>query len=461
MKLYFYGGAGVVTGANYLLECGDTRVLIDCGLQQGGRMAEKENYEKFAYDPSTIDAVFITHAHLDHVGRIPKLYKEGFRGKIFATHATLDLARVNLDDSLHLLKREAEETGLEPLFDENDLIEIWKLTHGRSYGEEVKVNKNIKAFFRDAGHILGSSIIEFYLNESNPSTTLGTSRKTKIVFSGDLGNSPTPLLKNTEIITEADYVLVESAYGDRTHEDRSRRKEKLKAIIESVVKNGGTLMIPAFALERTQELLFELNDLVESGRIKRMPIFIDSPLAIKATAIYQKYPDYFNKEAGYLIKSGDDLFNFPGLQFSLTTESSKAINEVLPPKIVIAGSGMSEGGRILHHERRYLPDPKSTLLIIGYQTQNTLGRRLLDGAQEVKMFGEVIPVRAEVKAIGGYSAHADQIGLLKWVSAIKGVKKVFVVQGEEGPASVLAGKIKNDLGVEAMVPQVGQIHDLT
>ncbi|MDP3799961.1 MAG: MBL fold metallo-hydrolase [bacterium] len=452
MKLYFYGGAGVVTGANYLLECAGTKILIDCGLQQGGRMAEKENYEKFSYDLSTIDAVFITHAHLDHVGRIPKLYKEGFRGKIFSTHATLDLARVNLDDSLHLLEREAEETGLEPLFNENDLVESWKLTHGRSYGEEVKISNNVRAFFKDAGHILGSSIIEFYLTEEK--------RKVKIVFSGDLGNSPTPLLKNTEVITEADYVLVESAYGDRIHEDRSQRKEKLKEVIESVVKNGGTLMIPAFALERTQELLFELNDLVESGRIKKMPIFIDSPLAIKATAVYQKYPDYFNKEANYLIKSGDDLFNFPGLQFSLTTESSKAINEVLPPKIVIAGSGMSEGGRILHHERRYLSDPKSVLLMIGYQTHGTLGRRLLDGAQEIKMFGEVVPVRAEVKAIGGYSAHADQIGLLKWVSAIKGVKKVFVVQGEEGPATTLAGKIKNDLGIEAIVPHADQMIEL-
>ncbi|MEK7565351.1 MAG: MBL fold metallo-hydrolase [Patescibacteria group bacterium] len=468
MKLYFYGGAGAVTGANYLLECAHstgstgsqqadsgqavTRILIDCGLQQGGRMAEKENYEKFAYDPSTIDAVFITHAHLDHVGRIPKLYKEGFRGKIFSTHATLDLARVNLDDSLHLLEREAEETGLEPLFNENDLIESWKLTHGKSYSEEVKVSNSIRAFFKDAGHILGSSIIEFYLSEG--------SRKIKIVFSGDLGNSPTPLLKNTEVITEADYVLVESAYGDRIHEDRSQRKEKLKAVIESVVKNGGVLMIPAFALERTQELLFELNNLVESGRIKKIPVFIDSPLAIKATAVYQKYPDYFNKEVNSLIKSGDDLFNFPGLQFSLTTESSKAINEVLPPKIIIAGSGMSEGGRILHHERRYLPDPKSVLLMIGYQTSGTLGRRLLDGVQEVKMFREIVPVRAVVKAIGGYSAHADQTGLLKWVGAIKGVKKVFVVQGEVGPASVLAGKIKEGFGVDAEVPHEGQTYEL-
>lgn len=452
MKIFFYGGAGVVTGANYLLECAGTKILVDCGLQQGGRMAEKENYQKFPYDPATIDVVFTTHAHLDHVGRIPKLYREGFRGKIFGTHPTLDLARINLDDSLHLLKKEAEDLGREPLFSENDLIECWKLTHGRRYHEEIKISSNIKVKFNDAGHILGSSIIEVFLSEG--------SRKIKVVFSGDLGNPPTPLLKPTEFIGEADYVLVESAYGDRLHEDRSQRKEKLKAVVESAVKNGGALMIPAFALERTQELLFELNSLVESGRIKRVPVFIDSPLAIKATAIYQKYADYFNSEAAYLIKSGDDLFNFPGLQFSLTTESSKAINEIPPPKIVIAGSGMSEGGRILHHERRYLPDPKSTLLIIGYQTQNTLGRRLLDGAQEVKMFGEQIQVRAQIRAIGGYSAHADQAKLLDWVGRIKGVKKVFVVQGETAPASTLAGKIKSDFSVEAEVPQAGEVYEL-
>ncbi|MBI2454268.1 MAG: MBL fold metallo-hydrolase, partial [Parcubacteria group bacterium] len=373
----------------YMVECAGVKILVDCGLQQGGRLAERENYKPFPYNPAEIKALFITHAHLDHVGRIPKLYRDGFRGGIYATHPTLDLARLNLDDSAHILKKESEEYKEEPLFGEDDIIGAWKLTHGRNYHQEIKITENIAAKFYDAGHILGSAIIELSLIESG--------RSVKIIFSGDLGNPPTPLLKPTEFITSADYVLVESAYGDRLHEDRSRRQEKLKAVIETVVKNGGVLMIPAFALERTQELLFELNNLVESGRIPRLPVFIDSPLAIKATAVYQKYPDYFNKEAVYLIKSGDDLFNFPGLEFSLTTQSSKAINDVMPPKVVIAGSGMSEGGRILHHERRYLPDPKSTLLIIGYQTAGSLGRRLLEGAQEIKMFGEVVQCRCGLK----------------------------------------------------------------
>lgn len=460
MKLHFYGGADAVTGANYLIECAGTKILIDCGLKQGSRLAEKENYQPFPYKPAEVSAVLITHAHIDHIGRLPKLYRDGFRGRVFATHPTLDLARINLDDSLHLLKKEAEELGQEPLFSEQDLIECWRLTHGRPYRQEIEISPNVKARFNDAGHILGSAVIEVFLKEGDPSTGLRASRETKIVFSGDLGNPPTPLLRPTEYIDEADYVLVESAYGDRLHEDKTRRQEKLRQVVESVVKSGGTLMIPAFALERTQEILFELNHLVESGRISKIPVFIDSPLAIKATAVYQKYGDYFNKEAAYLIKSGDDLFNFPGLEFSLTTESSKAINEVPPPKIIIAGSGMSEGGRILHHEKRYLPDPKSCLLIIGYQTAGSLGRRLLEGESEVKMFGEIVPVRAQIKAIGGYSAHADQAKLLEWVGHVKNVKRVFVVQGETGPAATLAGKIKSDLAVEAEVPQAGQVYDL-
>ncbi|MEK7174804.1 MAG: MBL fold metallo-hydrolase, partial [Patescibacteria group bacterium] len=311
MKLSFYGGAGAVTGANYLIECAGTKVLVDCGLHQGGRLAEKENYQPFPYNPSEIKALFVTHAHLDHIGRIPKLYREGFRGDIYATHPSLDLARLNLDDSVHILKKEAEEHNDKPLFEEDDVVNVWKLTHGRNYHQEIKINKDITAKLYDAGHILGSSIVELSLSESG--------RKVKIIFSGDLGNPPTPLLRPSEFIAQADYVLVESAYGDRLHEDKSQRQEKLKTIIEGVIKNGGTLMIPAFALERTQELLYEINNLVESGRIPKIPMFIDSPLAIKATAVYQKYSDYFNKEAAYLIKSGDDLFNFPGLEFSLTT----------------------------------------------------------------------------------------------------------------------------------------------
>lgn len=452
MKLYFYGGAGAVTGANYMVECAGTKILIDCGLQQGGRFVEKQNYNAFPYDPKEIKAILLTHAHADHVGRVPKLYRDGFRGDIYGSHPTIDLARLNLDDSLHLLEDEARRYKEEPLFSEEDIIGCWKNTHGKPYHKEIAITPNIKFRLNDAGHILGSSIIELFLSEEG--------KKIKIVFSGDLGNPPTPLLRPTEFIKDADYVLVESAYGDRLHEDRALRKGKLEAVIESVIKNGGVLMIPSFALERAQELLFELNNLVESGSIPRVPMFMDSPLAIKATAIYQKYSDYFNTDAVYLIKSGDDLFNFPGLEFSLTTESSKAINDIAPPKIIIAGSGMSEGGRIVHHEKRYLPDPKSTLLVIGYQTSGTLGRRILDGADEIKIMGEEVIVRAQVKAIGGYSAHADQAMLLDWIKHFSGIKKVFVVQGEAGPASALAQKIKDHANFAAEVPEPGEAYEL-
>jgi metallo-beta-lactamase family protein len=452
MKLYFYGGAKSVTGANYMIECAGTKILIDCGLYQGSRFVEKQNYDSFPYDPKEIKAILLTHAHADHVGRVPKLYRDGFRGDIYGSYPTLDLARLNLDDSLHILEDEARRYKDEPIFSKEDINGCWKSTHGKPYHKEIEITPNIKFRLNDAGHILGSSIIELFLSENG--------KNVKIVFSGDLGNPPTPLLKPTEFIKDADYILVESAYGDRIHEDRALRKNKLEEVIESVIKNGGVLMIPSFALERTQELLFELNNLVESGSIPRVRMFMDSPLAIKATAVYQKYSDYFNSDAVYLIKSGDDLFNFPGLEFSLTAESSKAINNIAPPKIIIAGSGMSEGGRIIHHEKRYLPDPKSTLLIIGYQTSNTLGRRLLDGADEVKIMGEDVIVRAQVKAISGYSAHADQAILLDWIKHFSGVKKVFVTQGEAGPASILALKIKDHLNFSAEVPEYGEVVEL-
>lgn len=453
MKIYFYGGAESVTGANYLVEVGEEKILIDCGMRQGSREAERSNAEPFKYDPSQIKAVLITHAHLDHTGRLAKLYHDGFRGDVYATHPTLDLARIILDDSLGIMRHEERKRGTPPLFNEKDVIELWKKTHGKRYREEVIISPNIKAVFRDAGHILGSSIIELYLREGD--------RKLKLVFSGDLGNPPTPLLAPTDIIESADYLLIESVYGDRLHEDRPVRKKKLEEIIESTIKAGGTLMIPSFAIERTQELLFELNDLVENMELPKVRMFLDSPMAIKATAVYQKYPDFFNQKAIHIIETGDDLFNFPGLEFTLSTEASKAINDVAPPKVIIAGSGMSTAGRILHHEKRNLPDPKSALLIVGFQPKGTLGRRILDGEKEVKILGEIIPVRAKVKAIGGYSAHADQAKLLEWVGQFKQKpKKVFTVQGEPIPAATLAKKIKDKFGINAEVPKEGDIVEL-
>lgn len=441
MKLTFYGGVGEVTGSNYLLESGGTKIMVDCGLHQGSHYAEKQNFEPFPYDPKEITAVFITHSHLDHTGRLPSLVRAGFKGTIYSTAATKDFSELMLLDSEHILAREAERERREPLYGTEDIMQARQLWQGLRYHDPVAVGPFTIELF-DAGHILGSAIIK-----------IKAEGKT-IVFSGDLGNSPAPIIEPTEKINEADYCVIESTYGDRVHENVDQRKEQLEDVIEDVVKAGGTLMIPTFAMERTQELLYHLHQLFQGGRVPRVPVFIDSPLAIKLTAVYKKYESYFNPETQHIAKSGDDILNFPGLRLTLTTEQSKEINGVPPPKVVIAGSGMSNGGRILHHEMRYLPDPKSTILFIGYQARGTLGRAIMDGAQEVRIFGETVPVRCKKVNIPGYSAHADQPRLLEWLAPMRqSLKKVFVVQGEEQSSDVLMHKIVDDFAVSAEVPK--------
>jgi len=454
MKLTFCGGVGEATGANYMLETAAgneqpaTRILIDCGLHQGSHYASRENFEPFPYDPKSIQAIFITHAHLDHIGRLPSLVKAGFEGKIFSSSATKDFAELMLLDSEHILYQEAEREHREPLYDSRDIHRVMALWHRLNYHQQMTVGGFTVQIF-DAGHILGSA---FYKIEADGKA---------IVFSGDLGNLPALIIKPTETIDAADYCVIESTYGDRVHENVDRRRDQLERAVEDTMKGGGTLMIPTFALERTQEMLYHLHQLFEEGRIPRVPVFIDSPLAIKLTAIYKKYESLFNAETQAIARSGDDIMNFPGLRLTLTTEQSKEINNVPPPKIVIAGSGMSNGGRILHHELRYLPDPKSAILFVGYQADGSLGRQILDGAQEVRIMGETVPVRCRVINIPGYSAHADQPHLLSWAGHMrKTLKKVFVVQGEQKSSEVLAAKIRDELAVNAEVPKVGESVDL-
>ena len=453
MNLTFYGGAKSVTGSNYVLEsegpasagatAGKKKIMVDCGMQQGGHFAEKKNFEPFPYEPSEIEAVFVTHAHIDHIGLLPKLVKGGFKGKVYSTPATRDFAELMLIDSEHLLSKEAEREGKPPLYNTEDVEKLMKVWEGAEYHSPINVSVfNIELF--DAGHILGSAIIRV---EAEGKT---------VVFSGDLGNSPAPIIQPTEKLSSADYCLIESTYGNRLHEGLGDRQRDLESAIESTVKDGGVLMIPAFALERTQDILFHLNELFEKGRVPKVPVFIDSPLAIKLTAIYRKYENHFNKDVLKLEHDGDDIFNFPGLHFTLTTEQSKEINNVPAPKIIMAGSGMSNGGRILHHEMRYLSDPKSTILFVGYQTVGSMGRQILNGAKSVRIFGEEIPVRCRVKEISAYSAHADQGQLLDWLKPLRlSLKKVFVVQGEEGASEVLAGKIRDNYAIEAVVPEAG------
>lgn len=441
-----------MTGANYLLESGRTKILIDCGLAQGNKYCEKQNFKPFPYNPKEIVATCVTHAHIDHSGRIPSLYKQGFRGTIYSTPPTKDFAEQLLIDSEDLLRKEAQEQGEAPLYDISDVNEVLKSWKKVSYHEKIKVNDFSIEFF-DAGHILGSSFIAVTTPEGK-----------RVIFSGDLGNLPNPLLLDTEPIGKANYILMESTYGDRAHEPMEERSQIFEQVIKETVRKKGVLMIPAFAMERTQQLLFELNEMVEQKRIPRVPVYIDSPLAIRLTAIYKKYSqdfEYFDADAIKQIRNGDAIFDFPGLHLTLTSEQSQAINNVSPPKIVIAGSGMSQGGRIVRHEARYLRDPNSTILFVGYQAEGSLGHRILQGAKEVVISNEKIPVRCRVKAIGGYSAHADQPRLLEWLQTAKQKpRKVFVVQGEEVKARALAAKIQTDLGLEASIPSAGDIEFL-
>ncbi|MBD3360121.1 MAG: MBL fold metallo-hydrolase [Candidatus Buchananbacteria bacterium] len=453
MNLHFYGGAKVVTGANYLIEVGKTKILVDCGMFQGPEELADLNYEEFPYDPKKINYVFITHSHLDHCGRLPKLVKAGFKGKIICTPPTRDLMAVALADSSRLLEREALQLKREPLYTETDLLKMLTLIKAHDYDKKVKLNQSLTFRLKEAGHILGSSMVELWLTEGK--------KKIKITFTGDLGNPPTPLLKQPAKIDRTDYLVIESAYGDRLHESRKERKIKLERTIEDVISRKGILMIPSFAIERTQELLYELNDLVENARIPRVPVFIDSPLAIKITDVYKKHQKYFNRKTRYIINSGDDIFSFPGLDFTPTKQESKDILHVPPPKIIIAGSGMSTGGRIIFHEKEYLPDPNNLFLVIGFQVEGTLGRKILEGIPVVKILGQHVKNKAEIRAIGGYSAHADKNQLLDFISQIKKpIKKVFPVQGERKAAESLRKSVESKLNIDSEVPKFEQIIEL-
>ena len=448
-KITFCGGAQSVTGSNYLLESGDTKILIDCGLFQGTKISEDKNDDSFPYDPASIDALFITHAHLDHIGRVPKLVKDGFKGKIFSTPPTRDLAELMLADSLGVMRKEARARKKEDaIYSEDDIQKAIGLWNPVDYHNAIRV-ADFEINFRDAGHVMGSAMVEI------------SREGKKILFTGDLGNPPNPLLRDTEKVTDANFLIIESTYGDREHEELNEANLKLERVIEDTVHNGGVLMIPAFSLERTQKLLFQVNDLVEHGRIPRVPIFLDSPLAIKATNVYKKYQRYYNENAKDIIRSGDALFQFPGLKMTLKTEESKAIKSAPSPKIIIAGSGMSNGGRIVHHERNYLSDPKSVLLLMGYQAAGSLGRRLQEGQKTVRIFGETVRVRARVENIRGYSAHPDMNDLFDFVHGTADtIKKVFVVQGEPKSSLFFTQRLRDYLGVNAVAPETGDNFEL-
>ena len=453
--IQFCGGAGSVTGANYVIDNGKVRFVVDCGLIQGDKEADALNYVPFVYDPKRIDFMIATHTHIDHIGRIPKLVKEGFRGDIYSTYPTQEFADISLRDTVSIM--EHDHTQL-PLFGNEDVDQTVSQWRGREYHEIYEINENISFRFQDAGHILGSAITEIWVLDPE------TGKRIKLVFSGDLGNVPSVLLRKYDYISEADYVIVESCYGDRIHQKLAERKEILKQAVKDTIERKSVLIMPTFSIERTQDILYELNDIIENhsgkgiprGSVGKIDVYLDSPLAIKATNIHSKYTQYYNQEAKQLSKT-DKIFDFPFLTFTESREDSMRINSQPQPKMIMAGSGMSTGGRVLYHEERYLSNPKNIILFVGYQAPYTLGRRILEGESPVYIHNHPVENRIEVRRVEGYSAHADQEMLLDWLSKIKNSKNVFVVQGEQDASQALADAIQDNLHITSKVPVENEI----
>ena len=474
MNITFLGATKMVTGSNFLVEGAGKKFLVDCGMYQGKATDEMENEAPFLYDVNDIDFMLLTHAHIDHSGRIPKLYNEGFRGKVYATKATCDLCSIMLPDSGHIQEQENEwknnkrkrkgEKQKPPLYTAEDATKCLEIFEPVKYDEIIDIDENIHVRFNDAGHMLGSAIIEVWVSENG--------KTTKAVFTGDLGNNDIPLLASPTMIDDADYLIMESTYGDRLHLRNDEKAETFLNIVSETLDNGGTVVIPSFAVGRTQEILYELNMIKEERskdekfqeeyeKLMKAPVYVDSPLAISATEIFKENEDLFDDETKEIMKRGDNPLEFSGLKFTRTADESKALNESDEPAIIISASGMCEVGRIKHHLKHNIWNPNSTILFVGYQAPGTLGRTIVDGAKKVKIFGEEFSVKARIEYIEGYSGHADQEWLLNFIySFIKKPKHIFLVHGEPNGQLVLKNKIVESTEIPVTIPNFGEKYTL-
>ena len=465
MNITFLGAAKTVTGSCYLIETKDKKFLVDCGMFQGRANEVILNAEPFSFNPGELDFMLLTHTHIDHSGRIPKLYMDGFKGTIYATRPTVQLCGIMLPDSGHIqetenewLNRKRQRAGkppVKPLYTVKEATDCLELFKGVAYGEAISITDDIRVRFNDAGHILGSAIIEVWVRENG--------KDTKIVFSGDLGNRGVPILRDPAVISDADYLVVESTYGNRQH-ILKKDKDKLERfinIISDTIAKGGNVVIPSFAVGRTQEIIYDLNKYMDVfgdvvDRILNVPVYVDSPLATSATQIFRQNLDCFDEEAKEYIANGDNPLDFPTLKFTQSPEESRKLNEKTESTIIISASGMCDAGRIKHHLKHNLWRKESTILFVGYQAEGTLGRRILDGATKVKLFGEEITVNARIEAIDGFSGHADKSGLLSWIGSIaKKPRKVFIVHGEQEVMNEFAQTLNDEFGLQSIIPARG------
>lgn len=459
MKIKFCGAATSVTGSCHLLTSGDHQILLDCGQFQGNKVQEQQNYEDFPFDPAEVECVVLSHAHIDHCGRLPLLIKRGFKGDIICSSATADLLDVMLKDSGYIHEKEAEWQNrkneragrplIDPLYTFNDAVDTLKYVKPVEYDQLISIDDDIKVVFNDAGHILGSAIIELFVSEEGSTS--------KIVFSGDLGVMDRPILNDPTIIKKADYVIMETTYGNRVHPKEGNNIDALLDIIINTARRGGTTVIPSFAVGRTQELIYELNRYYESDselsrELKKLKVYVDSPMAYNATEVFKNNAQVYDEEMREFLLKGDNPLDFPGLEFTKTSEESQAINMDRTPKIIISASGMCEAGRIRHHLKHNLWDKNSSIVFVGYQAEGTLGRTLIEGIDEVTLFGEKIHVAAEIHNLEGFSGHADKDGLMAWLSGFeKAPKQIFLVHGEQESKDAFAYTVKEKLGYEPVV----------